>query len=385
MHIHTVQKGETVFSIAERYGVYPSKIIENNGISNPRRLCVGQELLILTPTRTYTVKDGDTLSGIAMRFDTTRRDILRANPSHTKSERLVSGEVLAVKCGAERYGCAASNGYFYQGCSKEKLLSVMPYLTYLTVASTVKDKDGFHSVFNEKDTVRLAREQAKIPLLRIYDTSDGGCYFDKSCREALTDEMIEIAKRGGFSGIVLSAFRAYEASPQGFGEFIVDLRKKLIGSDLIIFTEVDELTSPLCSEFADGAVFTYDKLALSEAPSFKDGERRALTDFAERSESSKTFVDIPALAYSDGRYMSVGEAIASASSSGAEISSDKDSLVSSFSLGSSAVRFESMENIKAKLGLVSELGYMGISFDIMRTPISTLMMYDSLFKTFCGL
>jgi hypothetical protein len=33
------------------------------------------------------------------------------------------------------------------------------------------------------------------------------------------------------------------------------------------------------------------------------------------------------------------------------------------------------------MDLMSELGYMGISFDIARCPLSYLLMYDSLFKS----
>ena len=42
--------------------------VENNGLVNPDRISVGQKLLILTPTRTYTVRGGDTLEKISRRF-----------------------------------------------------------------------------------------------------------------------------------------------------------------------------------------------------------------------------------------------------------------------------------------------------------------------------
>ena len=43
------------------------------------------------------------------------------------------------------------------------------------------------------------------------------------------------------------------------------------------------------------------------------------------------------------------------------------------------VTFESFENIKAKLDLTYELGFMGISVDIGRCPTHTLMMFHALF------
>jgi prefoldin subunit 5 len=43
---HTVQRGETLASIASKYGVEISDIVAANGISNPNLIAVGQELVI---------------------------------------------------------------------------------------------------------------------------------------------------------------------------------------------------------------------------------------------------------------------------------------------------------------------------------------------------
>ena len=42
-------------------------------------------------------------------------------------------------------------------------------------------------------------------------------------------------------------------------------------------------------------------------------------------------------------------------------------------------KFPTPENTKAKLELLGELGYMGVSFDIERSPVSSLMTFNSLF------
>ena len=47
--------------------------------------------------------------------------------------------------------------------------------------------------------------------------------------------------------------------------------------------------------------------------------------------------------------------------------------------GRTTVRYEAMENIKAKLALAAELGFMGMSFDIMRIPTEYLMMIAASF------
>ena len=65
MVIHVVQSGETVQSIAEYYGISDDSITQDNGLSSPYNLNVGQSLVIVKPEIIYTVQEGDTLENIA--------------------------------------------------------------------------------------------------------------------------------------------------------------------------------------------------------------------------------------------------------------------------------------------------------------------------------
>jgi len=85
---YTVQRGDTLYSIARRYGTTVTAIAQVNGILNPAYIRVGQVLLIPTgpaappPPLTggyYTVQRGDNLYRIALRFGTTCQAIAAAN------------------------------------------------------------------------------------------------------------------------------------------------------------------------------------------------------------------------------------------------------------------------------------------------------------------
>ena len=382
MQIYRVKENDTVYSIAKEYGVAPSKIIEYNGLERPGKISVGEEILIPSPTRTYKVQSGDTLSAVAMRFGAKKRDLIRYNPSHAADATLRTGEILVIRTECERYGAAVANGYFYLGCTEEKLRAALPYLTYVTVASVVSDERGIKRLFDDTEIVKIIKESGKIPLLRIYDTGKGEYCTNEKKRHEFTERIISSATEGGYSGIVLSAYKAAEKNSAAFGEYIIDLRKKMIGSDLILFTEIDETSSPCAADYADGSIFSYDKTSLADIPSFDEGERKVLSDFANASESSKVFIDIPSLAFYSDKYISVAEALRLAYTKGKAILHDDERKISYFNEGARRVVFESMDNIKSKLELLSELGFMGISVDIMRVPISTLMMYNSAFKSF---
>jgi LysM repeat protein len=69
--IHIVRKNETLSAIAQKYGVSSNAIQSFNGISNPNLLFVGKKLKIpsgSSPEIPYMVKKGDSLGSIASRF-----------------------------------------------------------------------------------------------------------------------------------------------------------------------------------------------------------------------------------------------------------------------------------------------------------------------------
>ena len=82
--VYIVQRGDTLYSIARRYGVDVWTIASYNGITNPNRIYVGQRLVIpaAQPVRTGTVhvvRPGETLLRIAMRYGVNAWAIARAN------------------------------------------------------------------------------------------------------------------------------------------------------------------------------------------------------------------------------------------------------------------------------------------------------------------
>ncbi|MDY6874594.1 MAG: PA14 domain-containing protein [Chloroflexota bacterium] len=80
--VHVVQRGETLYSIARRYGVDMWTIARANNITNPNRIYVGQRLAIPTgqPVRTiHVVQPGETLLRIALRYGVDAWTIARAN------------------------------------------------------------------------------------------------------------------------------------------------------------------------------------------------------------------------------------------------------------------------------------------------------------------
>ena len=96
---YTVKSGDTLSGIAAKFGTTYQAIAALNGISNPNLIYPGQTLKIpssnVSINRTYTVQSGDTLSGIAAKFGTTYQAIAALN-GISNPNLIYPGQVLKI-------------------------------------------------------------------------------------------------------------------------------------------------------------------------------------------------------------------------------------------------------------------------------------------------
>ncbi|WP_206796612.1 LysM peptidoglycan-binding domain-containing protein [Amycolatopsis sp. MtRt-6] len=95
---YTVRSGDTLSGIAARFGTTVAALAALNGIANPNLIYAGQKLRIRgTPPsdRRYQIKPGDTLSGIARRFGTTVA-ALAARNGIADPNRIYAGQWLDI-------------------------------------------------------------------------------------------------------------------------------------------------------------------------------------------------------------------------------------------------------------------------------------------------
>lgn len=107
--VHVVQAGETLFSISRRYGISVSSLTTVNHLVNPSAIYAGQRLVLpggaaasgspgytpATSSTTHTVSAGETLFSIAQRYGTSGWVLAQANNIGNPS-LLYSGQVLTI-------------------------------------------------------------------------------------------------------------------------------------------------------------------------------------------------------------------------------------------------------------------------------------------------
>ncbi len=92
---YTVSKGDTLYSIAKKFNVSIDRIKELNNLTS-NLLSIGQKLIIpFIEDTTYIVKAGDTLYSVARKFNTTVSELKRLNG--LENDILTIGKILMIK------------------------------------------------------------------------------------------------------------------------------------------------------------------------------------------------------------------------------------------------------------------------------------------------
>ena len=95
---YVIQPGDTLSGIAARFGTTVSAIASLNHISAPDKIYAGTTIRVpetASATKTYTIRPGDTLSGIAARFGTTVSAIAALN-GISDPDRIYAGTTIKI-------------------------------------------------------------------------------------------------------------------------------------------------------------------------------------------------------------------------------------------------------------------------------------------------
>ncbi|MGA3513033.1 LysM peptidoglycan-binding domain-containing protein [Lactiplantibacillus plantarum] len=98
---YTVQSGDTLSGIAARFGVSVSQLSSWNGISDPNKIYIGQVLSVYTSgysgggSKSYTIQSGDTLSSIATKYGVTVNQLSSWN-NISDPNKIYAGQIITV-------------------------------------------------------------------------------------------------------------------------------------------------------------------------------------------------------------------------------------------------------------------------------------------------
>ncbi len=150
---YTIRAGDTLFLLAQRFGVTPQSILDLNPSILPDSLRVGQIICIPSAAPTvcpgntfvYTIMTGDSIFSLSQRFGVTAQSILDANPGINPANLRVGQQICipgtapsACTC-EQNLAAAQRNIALLRGESGAQIFGDMTYgsSTATTIATTV--------------------------------------------------------------------------------------------------------------------------------------------------------------------------------------------------------------------------------------------------------
>ena len=247
MIIYTAQSGDTLYSIARRYGVTLSELERYNGLPDSSRIAIGQDILIPSNNNTYIVRPGDSVYSIAVKEGVSTADILRENPSLTEPYTIYPGQVLLIPKDEANKKTIDVNGYCYPNINRDILRQTLPYLTFLSIFSYSALADGNLSGINDEELIRIAKEFRTAPVMVVTNTVEGSGFDSDLARTILTNSavrstlisnIVSTARSKGYSGVDIDFEYIYPSNRTDYNNFLTELKAALTPYNLSLSTAI---------------------------------------------------------------------------------------------------------------------------------------------------
>jgi len=191
MDIHVVQRGETLFGIAQQYGITMSRIIADNMLPDPSRLVVGQTLVIRYPAQVHTVRPGETLLAISGQYRLSIRQLQRNNPVLEGGTQLFPGQSIVIRYRENPSVPLWVNGYAYPFINRPLLRRTLPYLSYLTPFTYGITNEGELVEPDDEYLIRTASGAGVLPLMHLSTLTPEGGFSNELAHLVLTNSAVQ--------------------------------------------------------------------------------------------------------------------------------------------------------------------------------------------------
>lgn len=191
MEIHVVQSGESIYSIANQYGISREQLIRDNGLGNPPSLAVGQALVIQYPAQVHQVVAGETLLSISENAGLSLREIYRNNPQLNALPTIFPGQELVLSYQQQRIGSISVSGYAYPYIDMALLRRTMPFLTYIIPFTYGIQTTGELVYLADEPMLNLAQEYAVAPLMSLSSMTEAGNFDSALVSRVLNEPVLQ--------------------------------------------------------------------------------------------------------------------------------------------------------------------------------------------------
>lgn len=196
MKNYIAARGQTAAEIAGIFGVDAEVLAANNGVPVSMPLAAGTCITVLNPAETHTVREGETLQSIAGRYGTTVRRLYCNNLLLQGRDVIYPGQELIISWERSPIGEYQIGGYAYPFISRTLLDTVLPFMNYLMPFTYGFTPEG--ELIELDDGALLSRAEAygTYPVMHL-STLTAEDTFSPELAENLLDDRGAIAALTG--------------------------------------------------------------------------------------------------------------------------------------------------------------------------------------------
>ncbi|MBM7552225.1 LysM peptidoglycan-binding domain-containing protein [Thalassobacillus pellis] len=221
---HIVGPGDTLWRIAQYYRVPLPAIIQANQIADPDVLTAGQSLII--PARSHTIQPGETLWEIARRYGTTVAEIVKLNGIQDPA-LIYPGTAISLpfpKPAIEVNAYTINIGE----TGAEDIREVGDLLTYASPFAYIMREDGNLNPINDQAIIAAAYEERVAPMMCITNFTylDPGSDLARTIlssvdiQNELLSNIITTMENKGYLGLNIDFENVYPADREKYNQFL---------------------------------------------------------------------------------------------------------------------------------------------------------------------
>ncbi|RDW20363.1 sporulation protein [Oceanobacillus arenosus] len=317
MFVYTVNPGDSIFTISQKYDISVDIIRGVNGLVNPN-IVPGQALLI--NTKIYTVQPGDSLYTISQKAYVSSDMLIAANPKINPSTIQPGMKIILPEL--PNY-IATTLGYFYvTGTQSDQLVirDFAPYTTYYSFFEYHFNLDGSLSSLNDLQAIESAWNSHTAPLATITNLTAAGFSAEltsqtlnnPASRQNFINNIFTLLSQKGYAGVNIDFEGTLAKDRDIFSTFLNELGSRLHIAGLLVTIAVPAKTSadiPWYAGYDYGAIgsvvdfmfiMAYDWHHMASEPGAVAplNEVRKTIEFAvQKMDRSKIVLGIPLYGY----------------------------------------------------------------------------------------
>jgi spore germination protein len=242
MQIHVVKKGDSLWKISQFYRLPWQEIATVNRLTKDDILSVGQTLFIPTPF-TYAVQPGDTMEKIAKKIGVPLNRLQQANPGVTGA--LMTGVILNVP--AREKKTIVTNAFAEPSDkARENFKAAAKALSYVTLFSYEVNEKGELKPLDDTEFLQEIKNENVRPVMAITNIKEGefseevgtAILTDEDITNAVIENSVNMMKQKGYQGISVDFEFLGKKNREAYNQFLRTLTEKMHQQGFIVMTAV---------------------------------------------------------------------------------------------------------------------------------------------------